>query len=91
MAHGLEVYDALGNTRLSVTDRITRLLYTRFLPYTESSSVVVPGFDSANGAAFSIMLNGYHGHNITSSGETVYWTADGDYQGDSQLIVILYK
>jgi len=103
MQFGFKVYDAADNTRLDVSDRITRVIYTRFLPYNESGSVTPPGFDGTKGDAFAVMIStanyafgGNHRapHQISISGNTVYWTRDPYYpdpNANSLLIVVHYK
>ena len=99
MAHGLEVYDATGALKLSVTSRLTRLIYTRFLPAAESSSAVVSGFDASTCVAMVVprlpsltATSSRSGHNISISGTTISWSpGDAIYRADSDLLVFAYQ
>lgn len=100
MAYGLQLYDASGVLGLAVTDRLTRLIYTRFLPANESSSVVVPAFDAATCAAFAAPRmpaltesSSRAGHVVTTSGTTISWSpgsAAPGFRADSDLLVFAY-
>ncbi len=99
MTHGVELFDPSGVRTLSVTTRLTRLLYTRFLPAAESSSASVSGFDSATCVAMAVprlpaltASSSRAGHNISVSGTTISWApADATYRADSDLLVFAYQ
>lgn len=99
MSHGLEVFNASAVRTLSVTSRLTRLVYTRFLPAAESSSVSVTGFDAATHIAMVVARlpaltpsNTLVGHNISISGTTISWApGSASFRADADLLVFAYQ
>jgi hypothetical protein len=99
MSYGLEIFNASGVRTLSVTARLTRLIYTRFLPAAETSSASVSGFDAATCVAMVVprlpsltASSSRVGHNITISGTTISWTpGSASFRADSDLLVFAYQ
>lgn len=102
MAHGLEIYDAAGALVMGVTNRVTRLIYTRALPAAESSSATVTDFDAATCVAFAVprltatplAVSPQRGHTISTSGTTITWTAadpSAAVRRDCDLFVFAYE
>ncbi len=99
MTFGLQTFKADGSPQIKVDTRLTRLIYTRFLPAAESSSVSVPNFNSANCVAVAVprlpsltAASSRVGHNISVSGSTVSWSpASASYRADSDLLVFAYQ
>ena len=99
MAYGAEIFDASGVRTLSVTTRLTRLIYTRALPAAETSSVSVADFDAATCVAVAIPRlpsltagSSRVGHNISVSGTMISWEpADPFDRADSDLMVFAYQ
>ncbi len=97
MSYGFKVYDASGNVRLNVTDRMTRVIYTQLLARSASGSVSPIGFDGTKGDAFAVKREtGAHRapHRVTVSGNTVFYqpiNAAADSQSASLLVVVHYK
>lgn len=100
MTYGLETYDTNGNTRLSISDRLSRVLFKKFVASDETGEQLVPGFDPARGLAISIPMhgtvegfNGYHGiGHYTSyyqSGSDYYVTWKPDSIAASSLILVI--
>lgn len=101
MAYGLEILNAAGITRLSVTDRLTRLMYSAEVAYTSSGSASVPGITSAN-AVVTALAVGASGpaipHECWVTDDTVHWTAQPtpgpgatDFRCTTLLLVFRYK
>lgn len=99
MSYGLETYTSAGVLSMSVTTRLTRLIYRRFLPANETSSVAVPNFSTTNCVALVVprlpalnKTSSRAGHNISISGATVSWApSTPSYRADSELLVFAYK
>ncbi len=100
MAHGIEIYNQHGQLRVSLTSRITRLLFSRHISRGSSGSVTVPGFDPNKGVAMVIakgVSNSSYGvvpHQVSVSGETVSWSphSESDFADHhaGQLLVFAY-
>lgn len=94
MSFGLEVYTPSGGTRLSVADRITRVLYFAFVPAGTSGSVTIDGLTSAAAAAFAIIAGSPSINEVPTqvsvSGNTVSWSPPsfGEYSGGSYVYVV---
>jgi hypothetical protein len=99
MAYGFEIFDGSGVKTLSVTSRLTRLIYTRVLPAAESSSVSVSGFDASTCVVMAVprlpaltAANSRVGHNISISGTTITWSpGSASFRADSDLLVFAYQ
>lgn len=98
MSFGLKVFNSSGVATLDVSNRLTRLLYERNLPSTESSSTTVSGLDS-DCVAFAINLETgatapeKFPHLISVSGNTVTWTKfpNASFAANTKLIIFKYK
>lgn len=100
MTFGLEVYKATGQVLLSSNDKVTRLVYSAIIPANSTGSISIPGYNASVGVALSSGLTNRLGaipHQVTSSGNTVYWQASspdqlGQYSAgtDSLLLVFMY-
>jgi hypothetical protein len=99
MAYGFEIFDGSGVRTLAVTSRLTRLIYTRFLPAAESDSATVSDFDAATCVAMAVprlpsltVANSRVGHNISISGTTITWSpGSASFRADSDLLVFAYQ
>lgn len=79
MAHGLQVFDASGNVRLDVTDRITRLVHSAEVSATNSGTATVTGITTANAVAMAICVDASAEyqcpHEVWITDDTVHWAA----------------
>lgn len=104
MAYGFEVYDGNGNTRLSVSDTFTRVLYSISVGQNSSGSKYLEDFDPSKGAVFSIPIDGnysnflngkigighYTSYTASGSGYDISWKPDGFEPAESLIMVIMY-
>lgn len=98
MSYGLKIFNSSGTATLDVSNRLTRLLYERDLPYNESSSTTVTGLDS-DCVYFAINIEAgatapeKFPHLISVSGTTVTWTAfpNSSFAANTKLIIFKYK
>lgn len=95
MSHGLEVYDAAGNTVLTVTDKAPRVLFQREVPVndTGSDTFVVP--DTSRLKGFSVLTSSSYFaacHKVDVIGNTVQWSLGStqDATGPSIIFVVAY-
>lgn len=106
MSYGLEVLNAAGATRLSVTDRLTRLVYASIVGPTSSGAASVPGINVDNAVVTAVITDGGFGqhtlmpHLAWITDDTVNWaavpTVDTSgciygYRGSSLILVFRYK
>lgn len=96
MAQGLQVFDAAGNLKLDLTDRVARYLGTIFIPLGTSGSYVNDGFLTGTPfcAAHMVSQGGssWPGNNlwppaISFSGNTMYY---GPANADHRLMMWVY-
>lgn len=72
MPAGLEVFDGAGALRLSLTDRLTRVLGS--IPASSAAgSIAVPGFALGTPFWFLLEQTDIYGPEITISGTTLTW------------------
>lgn len=77
MANGMRIYNASGQLRVEITDRLTRIVHIQDLPTNSSGSVSVPGFNAAHGGA--IAIPGYLEERLTMppriwfDGSSIHW------------------
>lgn len=101
MPYGMRIYDASGNQRLGISDRVFRVLTTVMVGAGTTGSFSVPGFDSTKGCAFAVSYQGHmlrSAHEISTSGTTIYykepsnWFAQGIIVswGPSMIVVVMY-
>lgn len=101
MSYGLETYTSGGVAAVSLSTRLTRLLYTKQLAPNESGSVTVPGFSTLGGVAIACILDNTSGgyalkaaHNVTASGTLISWAPSvipAALRTYSWLYVFMYK
>lgn len=101
--YGLEVYDPLGRTRLSITDQTVRLVAVRSVAALTSSSWTFPGLSTkspiATAVAYQTIYNGYpvKAHTVSISGDTVtatpptYFSGGLDFPGANSLVWIFAR
>ncbi len=80
MSQGLEVWNAAGVKTLSVTDRLSRLIY---YSRNRSGSVYLPTFDSTRGvygfhAVGVIAASALHASSFDNSTKILTWSANYD-------------
>lgn len=96
MAAGLQCWDANGTKTLEITDRITRVIYTRVLDPNESGYVDLGDFDASRGVAFALPHVGDNNsalmaHQVKYYGNRVEWRAGwSPTRCWSTLTVIMY-
>lgn len=101
MSQGLEVYNASGQLRLRVTDRLTRLVYAAEVAATASGSASVPGITTGNAIATSVCVGATGAkapHEVWITDGTVHWAAmpapgssSYDVRQASLILVFRYK
>ena len=55
--YGLRIWDAAGNIRLDLTDKITRLRYTTIAAANTSGSVDLPDIAGLLSVEFAVLIN----------------------------------
>lgn len=79
MAFGLRVRKEDGTPRLDVTNRITRLAFSRIVDATASGAQVVPGLSTLNAFVTAQCLGSVDDtscpHDVRIAGDIVFWTA----------------
>lgn len=94
--HGLQVFDASGNTILDTTDRITRFRYSNEVAGGASSSATLSDIDGLSSVEISVGLEtdwNTASHLVARSGTTISWTAKSGTRyssADSLIFVFLY-
>lgn len=101
MAHGLEIYASDGSTRVSVSDRLTRLVYSGAVSATSSGSATVAGVTTANTVVFAVCTDApvfYKcPHETWVSDNTIHWAAlptpqsGNDFRQSSLILAFRYK
>lgn len=106
MSYGLEVFNASGQSRLQITDRITRLVYSNIVGATNSGSASVPGITTSNAVVTCIPIDVAAGqlyvmpHLVWITNNTVNWDAvpnadpgpcSNIHRSDSLIMVFMYK
>lgn len=101
MPAGLQVFDENGNERISITDRLTRLIFSTIVQESSSPTYTIDEFDSDRGVALTFPLSDSQialAHQVHQSGSTVYLRAGMvDQNGnrptgtDSLLLVFMYE
>jgi hypothetical protein len=106
MSYGLEVFNAAGASRLKVTDRLTRLVYSNIVAATNTGSSAIPGITESNAVATAIPVDVAAGqfyvmpHLVWITPNTVNWEAvpNADtaaclnvHRSSSLILVFRYK
>jgi hypothetical protein len=80
--YGLRVKDADGNTLLSITDRITRLMYKSSQTDSSGNSGSLDIIDGLSTAQFAFLVNAgttNTTHIVSRSSNTISWTTHSYY------------
>lgn len=105
MSYGLEIFNSSGQSRLQVTDRITRLVYSAVVGATSSGSATVTGITTTNSVPTAIPIDVAAGqlyvmpHLVWITDNTINWGAvpNADtagcvntHRGSSLILVFQY-
>ena len=95
--YGLRIWDAAGNIRLDLTDKITRLRYITVAATNTSGSVDLSDIAGLLSVEFAILINpvslNIGIHSVSRSGTVISWSPNSgtNYSsGDSLIFVFLY-
>lgn len=96
--YGLRINNRKGIETLSISDTITRLVYTRFVLSGESGSVSLPGIEGFRVGCGSISTGTTQNncnHEVSVVGNIVSWNPpssfSGIYSSNSLIFVFLYS
>lgn len=96
MSWGLECWDGSKNSILNVSDRITRLRYSKTVPAGSSGSVTlsdISGKDTAEIGTPAQANSWQVSHHVYRSGDTINWdarSAPDIASGDTLILVFIY-
>ena len=94
---GLRIKNIRGEETLTVTDSVSRLVYTTFVRSGESGSVSLPGIEEFRIGCGSIATSSTYyncNHEVSVAGNVVSWNPPSSFSGvrsaDSLVFVFLY-
>lgn len=94
MSYGLQVRDNSGNVILSVTERITRLLYYGYAYAGQNGEVTISGISGIGTVQFAIPVDSNKcPHTVYKDGNTIKWEAQSEIffpSGNCIIFVFAY-
>lgn len=91
--YGLKIFDASGNVKLDLSDKITRLRYSVEASAGVNGSTVLSDISGKSTCEFGIALElDKTPHLVERSGTTISWTAKGntDFRPSSKTLVVVF-
>ncbi len=86
--YGMRVWDASGNLKLDVTDRVSRLAYLNIVPEEASQNSGALSQLSGHDTIQLSLTEGGTEHKVTRSSNTISWVSRSAFSDDDATILV---